>query len=339
MHYLLLDDRGRRIARGRSLSELQRRHGGGEGEGYHRLRQTGLEQDGFTGWDFGRLPVSVELERGGIRLRGFPAILDRGQSVSIRVLDSAENAGRETGAGLRRLFMLRLSSDMRYLRRQLAGLDRMTLQYAKAAPPPDGLKLVGRPELESQIVGLIVDLVFINDLPPIRDADTFEQRIAERKGLLMTRANEVLELVTDILGRYQSLRKSLADATQVNWMDSLTDMRRQLDRLVYKGFLEATPLQRLEQLPRFLQAIQLRLEKLGHAPGRDRQRMREMEALYRQWQERDRQSRDKGAIDPRLEEMRWMFEELRVSLFAQELGTAFPVSLRRMEKRWKELGL
>jgi ATP-dependent helicase HrpA len=339
MHYLLLGDNGRRVDGSRSLIDLQRRYGASGREDFHRLPDTGLEQDGLTGWDFGVLPETVDLQRGGIRLIGFPAILDRGQSVAIRVLDSADNAQQATVAGLRRLVMLRLSDDMRYLRRNLSGMDKLTLQYAKAAAPPEGLKLTGKPDLENQVVGLIVDLTFILDQPQIRNADAFERRIIERKGLLMTRAAEVLELVAGILGHYHPLRKSLAGATQINWMDSLADMRQQLDRLVFRGFLETTDFQQLRQLPRYLRAIALRLDKLHHQALRDRQRMRQMEPLYRQWQERDRQSRENGRTDPRLDELRWLFEELRVSLFAQELGTAQPVSLKRLEKRWKELGL
>ncbi len=122
-------------------------------------------------------------------------------------------------------------------------------------------------------------------------------------------------------------------------MPSISDMRRQLDRLVYRGFLQQTPYRMLRQLPRYLKAMELRFEKLVHAAARDQQRLREMTPQYEEWERREERARKDRKRDPRLEEMRWAFEELRVSLFAQELKTAYPVSLKRIEKRWKELGL
>ena len=155
----------------------------------------------------------------------------------------------------------------------------------------------------------------------------------------MRQANEVLELVSRIMDRYQEVRKALSTATQLNWMASIADMQQQLDRLVFRGFLQHTPYPQLQRLPRYLDAIALRLSKLAHAAGRDQQLLKELQGLYQQWQRRDEKCRQRGQADSRLEEIRWAFEELRVSFFAQELKTAFPISLKRLETRWKSLGL
>jgi ATP-dependent helicase HrpA len=141
------------------------------------------------------------------------------------------------------------------------------------------------------------------------------------------------------MNRYQQVRKRLAETTQINWIASISDIQQQLDRLVYKGFLQQTPVDKLTELPRYLQAMQMRLEKLKHAAARDQQRLREMAESYGTWQEWDQRCRENNRIDERIEEMRWHFEELRVSLFVQELGTSYPISLKRIEKRWRELGL
>ncbi|HHH38071.1 MAG TPA: DUF3418 domain-containing protein, partial [Sedimenticola sp.] len=130
-----------------------------------------------------------------------------------------------------------------------------------------------------------------------------------------------------------------ADANRINWMASVADMGQQLDRLVFRGFLAHTPYARLRHFPRYLKALGLRLEKLQHAAARDQQWLREFQGLYREWQARDEKCRRSGREDPRIEELRWAFEELRVSIFAQEVGTAHPISLKRLEKRWRELGL
>jgi ATP-dependent helicase HrpA len=340
MNFKVLDENGRTLDSGRDLARLQRSHGGSEKQtSYHQLPVADMERDGIRNWDFGELPEMVEMDRGGIKLRGFPALVDQGDAVALRVLDSEANAQRVHRAGLRRLFMLKLSQDVRFLRRNLVGLERMRLQYAKAAPTPEGWERPAKSDLENELIALILDLTFIEGMEPVRNQMQFEARISERKGSLVTLSNEVAEQVGEILSQYQQLRKALAGATQINWVSSIADMKQQLDRLVFVGFLQQIPYLQLKQFPRYLKAITKRLEKLGHAAARDRKLMQEMAGLYDKWQEREEKYRKRGRRDERIEELRWVFEELRVSLFAQELKTAYPVSLKRIEKRWRELGL
>jgi ATP-dependent helicase HrpA len=126
---------------------------------------------------------------------------------------------------------------------------------------------------------------------------------------------------------------------QANWQSSVADMREQLDRLVYRGFLQGMEVQQLTDLPRYLKALTLRLGKLRGAAARDQQRMQEMSGVHGEWLQRYKLVQKQGAFDTRLEEIRWMLEELRVSLFAQEIKTAQPISIKRIRKRWESLGL
>jgi ATP-dependent helicase HrpA len=340
MNFQVLDENGRAVESGRDLAQLQQRHGGGEEQAsYHQLPVAHMERDGISDWDFGELPEMVEMDRGGIKLRGFPALLDQGDGVALRVLDSKANAERVSRAGLRRLFMLKLPQDVRFLQRNLQGLEKMRLQYAKAAPTPEGWERPPKSDLERELIALILDLTFIEGMEPLHNQQQFEARMAECKGSLVTLANQVTELVGEILHHYQQLRKALSAATQINWVSSIADIKQQLDQLVFMGFLQHTPYGQLQQFPRYLKAMTKRLEKLGHAAARDRKLMQEMAELYQKWQEREQKYRQRGRRDERIEELRWMFEELRVSLFAQELKTAYPISLKRVEKRWRELGL
>jgi ATP-dependent helicase HrpA len=242
--------------------------------------------------------------------------------------------------------MLTLAQDMRYLRRNLPGLDRMRLQYAKAPRPaaagqPQGAArgAAAAPDLADELTALIVDLSFTEGQPPVRDQGAFEARISACKGRLMPTANEVCELASRILDAYQALRRRLAGVTQINWMPSVLDLRAQLDALVFRGFLQQVPFERLKEYPRYLKAAEQRTEKLFHAAGRDQQRLQELTPLLEQLAERQAAARAADRDDPRLEEIRWMLEELRVSLFAQQLGTAYPVSVKRVQARWRELGL
>ena len=409
MKVRLVEADGRTLATDDDLLRLKRRHaevaagahGGASGRdagGSSAWVNAGswghaIEREGLTRWDFGELPEHLDLDRGGIRVRGWPALVDQGDAVALRVLDSEQAAAAATRAGLRRLIMLALGSDLRALRRDLCasdgGLDRMRLQYAKAPEPapsaaglpsPAQAPAFGTPapaapssaagaagakarkrgkkktaaavpagpaphetaagaDLADELLALILDLTFTEGQPPIRDRAGFEQRMRSHKGRLFPVAQEVCGLAATLLGRYQAVRKRLAGITQVQWMPSVLDMRAQLDALVYRGFLAAVPFAHLKEYPRYLRALEQRAEKLPLAAARDRERMQELAPLLERWHERAAAARAAGREDERLEEIRWMLEELRVSLFAQQLGTAHPVSVKRIERRWRELGL
>jgi ATP-dependent helicase HrpA len=290
-------------------------------------------------WDFGALPETVELRRGGIRLRGFPALVDRGDAVAVRVLDSAETAARAHRAGVRRLLVLRLGRELRALRRDLAGLQTLRLWYAKAPDAPPGLPLDVPPTLDDELVALIVDRASLEGRETVRDPAVFEASVQEGRPRLAGVAAETLALATDVLQRYHENRSQLAAPIPPAWLPSAQDVRAHLDRLVYRGFLLDVPWERLGHYPRYLAAVARRLERLALGALRDRDRLAEMAGLERDWLDREARARAAGRPDPRLEEIRWLLEELRVSLFAQELKTAVPVSIQRIERRWRELGL
>ncbi|MCB1851632.1 MAG: ATP-dependent RNA helicase HrpA [Gammaproteobacteria bacterium] len=339
MNFMLLDEQGRDIASGRDLNALKQSYGSAGEDGYHTLPAAGLERKGSKSWDFGELPESVESGQGGINLRGFPALVDRGDSVDLKVLDARQNAERFHRAGVRRLLMLALPKEIRYLRRNLPSLPQMELKYARVAATPKGWEVPGKLGVEEELIALIVDLTFLEDQPEIRSQASFQQRIQAHKGALVAQALEAAQLLEQILTIYQQVRNRLSENNRINWMTSLEDIRQQLDQLVYRGFLQHTPYAQLKQLPRYLRAIEMRLDKLPYAAARDQKLLGEMQEAYQLWQQREEKYRLEGKLDERIEELRWSFEELRISLFAQELGTAYPVSLQRIQKRWRELGL
>ncbi len=339
MNFQLLDEQGQPLAFGKDLTALRQQFGDRAQASFRRPAGDTLERDGIRDWDFGELPEQVEVNKGALSYQGFPALVDRADHVAIRLLDSRANAAQAMRTGLRRLFMLRLAKELRYLQRNLPELQRMRLQYAKAPPAPQGLAQEAGAELGDELVNLAVDLTFIEGRPMVRTEADFHARLEQDKGRLMTVAREVCGQVAAILERYQRVRQILAAKTPTNWEPLVADMRQQLDALVYRGFLLHTPWPALQHFSRYLEAIERRRDKLTHAAGRDLQRLQELEPLYRQWQNKEEQARRNGKVDERLEELRWHFEELRVSLFAQELKTAYPISLKRLERRWQELGL
>ncbi|MEI6413394.1 MAG: DUF3418 domain-containing protein, partial [Pseudomonadota bacterium] len=299
-----------------------------------------FERTGIRQWDMTLepLPETLPFNRGGVPLVGYPALVDEGSCVARRVLDTPGAAARATRGGLRRLLGIALGPEIKRLIQGISQTHTLRLQYA-LVPPAAGLLARAPLELADEMLLLALDMTFLEDRPPIRDAESFQTRLATHRGELPTRFREAMTLVAGLLGQFQPLRAALSASQPALWADSLADMRAQLERLVYRGFLRDMPFSRLRQLPRYLRGIAWRLDRLAHQGSRDRERMAEIAPRHQDWLARFKQARTEDREDERLEELRWWFEELRVSLFAEGLGTAFPVSLKRLERRWRELGL
>ncbi len=170
MQVRVVDEQGKTLGSSRHLAEVKRL---AEQKGQsqpHQLATPGMEKSDIKSWDFGELQPSVTVEQGGIRLKGFPALIDAGDSVALRLLDSEPAAQRSHKAGVRRLIMLKLSKEIRYLRKNLPNLARMRLQYTKVPDAPKGLKVEQRRSLEDELVLHIVDQTFLDGEPEIRDA-------------------------------------------------------------------------------------------------------------------------------------------------------------------------
>jgi ATP-dependent helicase HrpA len=187
-------------------------------------------------------------------------------------------------------------------------------------------------ELRAQVIDVALDRAFLMDPLPANEAD-FRRRVEEGRGRLTLIANEVARLATTILADYAVAARRIRDTR--NHPDAAADATQQLQRLVPKRFLADTPWARLQHLPRYLKAITLRLDKLRADPARDAARMNEVKPQeQRYWR---LVAERKGAVDERMEDFRWLLEELRVSFFAQELKTPQPVSVKRLEKVWAQL--
>ena len=181
---------------------------------------------------------------------------------------------------------------------------------------------------------LALERAFLNNPLPT-DELAFKKRIDEGRGRLTLIANEIARLTATILGEYSRAARKIKDTK--NAVDAAADCTTQMQRLVNKKFLLATPWERLQHLPRYLKAITARLDKYRADPKRDAERMTELRPQeQRYWR---LVAERKGVSDERMEEFRWLLEELRVSFFAQELKTPQPISVKRLEKAWGQLGV
>jgi len=225
--------------------------------------------------------------------------------------------------------MLQFREQQKYLEKNLPGLNQMALQF---------MALGTLDELRRQLIDLSFIRACLLDPWP-NDATTFHARCLEAKPRLGLLAQEICHLLGKILGDWQALQKKLPSFRA--FASTLQDIEGQLKRLIHKRFIAETPFERLQQYPRYFQAITLRLDKLksGGAPGaiRDARLLAEFALLWTNYERRASVLAKQGVTDARLEQFRWLLEELRVQLFAQELRTPVPVSSKRLQKMWEGL--
>ena len=360
MHVRVIDDNGRQLATGRNLAAIKAELGGQARGAFQALAglkvatqgapstvasraaaaggpgtatngaaaamaapelPTGSER--YTDWNFGALPELLEIRQKGQVLVGFPALIDAGDAVAIQVFDEPDVAAAKHRAGLRRLFALQLRDAIKYLEKNIPDLQKMGATY---------MPLGSLEELRNQIIDVALERAFLMEPLPT-DADVFKLRLDQGRGRLTLIANEVARLAHAILVEFAAANRKIKDHRQA--IDAAADAAQQLQRLMTKDFLVRTPWVQLQHFARYLKAIVLRLDKLRADPARDQSRMDELRPqenrFWRLVAER------KGVTDARLQELRWMLEELRVSFFAQELRTPYPISVKRLDKAWAQI--
>jgi len=279
--------------------------------------------ENLTTWNFGKLPELLEIRRGGQTLFGYPALVDRGSHCDVEVFDSPDEAARIHRAGLRRLFALQLKEPIKYLEKNLPGLREMAMQFLTRGT---------QEELRDQLIDTALDRACLQDPLPDDDA-SFHTRRDEGRSRLSLLAQEIARLVGQILGEYAAVLKKLMQAK--SFTSAHADMQNQLDALIGKRFVVDTPYSQLTHFPRYLKGIALRIDKLKADPARDARQFAEFQPLLQHYQ---RAVAQRGGVpDARLTEFRWLLEELRVSLFAQELRTPMPVSVKRLHKVWDSM--
>ncbi|MDO8384799.1 MAG: ATP-dependent RNA helicase HrpA, partial [Polaromonas sp.] len=286
----------------------------------------------YTGWSFGELPELMEISKGKQTLIGFPALIDLGDAVTIEVFDEPDVAAAKHRSGLRRLFSLQIKDALKYLEKNLPDLQKMSTAYMGVGRAADNSGGGTLEELREQIIEVALDRAFLQEPLPTNEAD-FKKRVEDGRGRLTLIASEVARLAAAILTEFAAAQRKIKDTK--NAAEASLDAAQQLQRLVPKRFLTVTPWAQLQHFPRYLKAITLRLEKWRADPARDAARLAELRPQeQRYWR---LVAERKGAADARLQELRWLIEELRVSFFAQELRTPQPVSIKRLDKAWLQL--
>jgi ATP-dependent helicase HrpA len=340
--FRVIDERGKPVATGKDLVGLQQRLARKTRESVVRVIERAadpIERAGLTTWDVDELPRFVDTEQGGrgtgmprTVIRGYPALVDDGRpgdaspgTVSLRVLGTSQEQAHALPGGVRRLLLNGIPSPVSYVQQHLTNAEKLAL----AASPYPSTKA-----LFDDCLIAVVDAVLHRIAPGGQvfmraEFDAIRDRVS---AAVMDSMFETVGLVARTLTAARTVEKALGGRADITLLGALTDAREQLAGLIYRGFVSGTGLDQLRHLPRYLQALAWRLEKLPENPGRDRVWMTEVQTATARFTDAG------GSIPlaphpaPNLVHARWMLEELRVSLFAQHLGTAETVSLQRITK-------
>ncbi len=330
MNFKVVDADGRQLAMGRNLAALRAEFAREVERSFRELSEADAPDlplaAPISDWDFGVLPEIQEVRRGAHVMVGHPALVDHGTHCLVEVFDDPEAARAAQRGGLRRLFRLQLRTQIGALEKGFKSLAPLQMRAMTLASLRD-LEPLGE-----QIVTAALDRVCLAEPWPA-DREAFQRRKEEARGRLGLVAQELARQVGAIVDEALAASRKLAGLRGAD--AARADMEQQLARLLGRRFVVDTPADALGHLPRYLKAIGLRIDKLRTDPQRDGLRLRELAPLQAQWL-RELAAR-KGRVDARLEEYRWLLEELRVSLFAQELRTPAPVSVKRLEKFWLSL--
>ncbi len=329
MIFKVIDQDGRLLRAGRNLAQIRAELSDKAQQTFQAMAAAGdpvlisLPTDQIISWSFGELPEIMELRKGQKSLIGYPALVDEGSHCRIDVFDDPQIAQRMHRDGLIRLVRMALRDRVKYLEKNIPEALKLGVLYM-----PYGTWET----LRDQIVDLALErCAFAQGLPG--DRESFEracEHTRERVGLLL---QEIARLVLQILEIVASIQKKLPQLKSFG--PASRDIESQLAQLLPPQFVRQTPYHHLINVPRYLDAVMVRMDALRTDPARDQARMQEMAPLLVNFQ-RARSARGADQ-DCALEEFGWMLQELRVALFAQRLRTPTPVSVKRLYKAWDAL--
>ena len=350
MNFRLIDEHGRQLEVERNLARLRSEYGETARSAFQAIAQETaqvelgvelaprldgskpaidkarqVEQGGYRTWEFGELPETLEIQKGNKTLFGYPALVDHGDYCDLEVFDDLLEARKQHQFGLRRLFALNNKDTLKALQKQLPGIRELGLLFIN----------VGSVEgLIEQILNLALERAFMIDPLPI-NPEQFAERLQAGKARLALIAQEISRHALNALQAHADLQKKIAQAKAAS-PSAYADIQTQMQALIFPKFVAEIPYGQLVHVPRYLKAIAMRIDKLRTNPSRDAQCQKDWESVARPWQKLLQGNRGSASYamteDQALQDFRWQLEELRVALYAQELKTPSPMSLKRLEK-------
>ncbi len=324
MTFAVVDERSREVASGKHLSVLQLQLKSTARESVARASVTprsNLERSGLTSWDFDSLPRTLDTKQGGNTIRAYPALVDEGATVNIRLMTTPDDQAREMRKGVRRMLQLAIPSPLSYVQEHLTHTEKLTLAQSPYRTTT---------ELFADAMAACID-----DALGSRQVWTlteFEMMRDEISAIIVEALFQAVSLLSQIIAASREADKALKSASNIALLSPLADAREQLSALIFPGFASATGIRQLRRLPVYLAGITHRIGKLAENLGRDRVWMSEVQTATARYELAGGTLPLAPDSPESITRARWLLEELRISLFAQQLGTAEPVSLQRIVK-------
>nr|WP_081296900.1 ATP-dependent RNA helicase HrpA [Gilliamella apicola] len=283
-----------------------------------------IEQSNLTGWSFGSLPSIYEEKHKNYTIKAYPAIIDNQQSVSIKLVDNPDEQQRLTKLGLRRLLILNIPSPIKYLHEKLPNKSKLSLYFNAFGTV---LSLI------DDCIACGVDYLIEQNGQVIQSQNNYEKLLDYTKANINEIVVDIAKQVESILTLYYNISKKLKGRIDLALAFALSDIKKQLDHLVYKGFVTQSGYKRLPDINRYLTAIEKRIEKLMLNYTKDRLSMNIVEEIENEYEKWLNSLPENSKLQEKVINIRWMIEELRVNLFAQQLGTSYPISAKRIKQQ------
>nr|WP_315903469.1 ATP-dependent RNA helicase HrpA [Photorhabdus temperata] len=328
MTFRVAGEKNRTIAEGKDLAALKVRLKEKVQETLSAVADDGIEQSGLHIWSFGELPERYEQKCGGYSVKAYPALVDEKESIGIRLFETELEQQTAMWEGTRRLLLLNIPSPIKYLHEKLPNKSKLGLYFN-----PYGKVL----DLIDDCISCGVDKLIAGNGGLAWNEQTFIQLQNKVRAELNDTVVEIARQVEQILTTVFAINKRLKGRVDISLALALSDIKAQLSGLVFKGFVTANGWKRLPDVLRYLHGIDRRLEKLAIDPHRDRTQMGRVENVQQQWQQWLAKLSLQQKRLPEVQEIRWMIEELRISLFAQQLGTPYPVSDKRILQNMEQI--
>ncbi len=324
----VVNERGKIIARDRDFELLKETLGDQIRSAIAEVSDPDMEQTGLTEWTFGKLAQTYQIKRSGLQVEAYPALIDKGDSADLKLLDQKSEAQYQSRRGVARMALLSLPDSVKRLRKQLLANNQSKLQHAD---------FVRRDDLLDDI--LITAMARLLENENVDTADKLATFVKAHEGQWVTQAEQIGSMIANIIAARHRVLARIRKAKNFTWTFAVTDIKEQVNRLVYAGFVYHTPQSALAQYERYFDAIDLRLDKLQGGVDRDRRAIGDVEAAWQPLIDKAGEPPMVQAlsVSKEMAEYRWLIEELRISLFSQPMKTLQPVSEKRLRKYWQSI--
>jgi len=328
MTFRIVDDKNKPLREGKSLTALKSTLKEQVQQTLSAVADDGIEQNNLHVWSFGALPDCYEQKRGGYEVKAYPALVDEKDSIAIKLFDSELEQSQAMWRGTRRLLLLNIPSPIKYLHEKLPNKAKLGLYFN-----PYGKVL----DLIDDCISCGIDKLIAESGGPVWSEERFAVLHEHVRAHLNETVVGIATQVEQILTTVFNINKRLKGRIDMTMALALSDIKAQMSGLIYRGFVTQNGWKRIPDTLRYLQAIEKRMDKLAMDPHRDRAQMLKVESVQQKWQQWLNKLPPVRQVSEEVQEVRWMLEELRVSYFAQQLGTPYPISDKRILQTMEQL--